>query len=67
MLVIDPDECMSYFYCTNRSARCNKIGDDLTDDEQDFIQINAEQPKWPVIDEMKEPLPDADEWKKSGK
>ena len=38
-------------------------------DVQQFIKINADlSQKWPVIDEMKDPLPDADEWKgKAGK
>jgi ferredoxin len=49
-LVIDPDECID-------------SEDDLTDEEQPFIELNAELAKsWPVITEMSDPLPDAKEW-----
>ena len=70
MLVIDPDECIDCTLCEPECpADAIKSEDDLTDDEQQFIQINADlSQKWPVIDEMKDPLPDADEWKgKAGK
>jgi len=70
MLVIDPDECID---CTLCEPECPveaiKSEDDLTDDEQHFLDLNAELAlKWPVINEMKDPLEEADEWKdKSGK
>ena len=63
-LVIDPDECID---CTLCEPECPveaiKSEDDLTDDEQQFIELNAELAKsWPVITEMADPLPDAEEW-----
>jgi len=37
--------------------------DDLPEDQEHFIQLNAElSQNWPVITEQKEPLPDAEEW-----
>jgi ferredoxin len=63
-LVIDPDECID---CTLCEPECPveaiKSEDDLTDDEQQFIELNAELAKiWPVITEMSDPLPDAEAW-----
>lgn len=65
MLVIDPDECID---CTLCEPECPveaiKSEDDLTDDEQHYLELNTELSKqWPVINEMKSPLDDADEWK----
>jgi len=65
MLVIDPDECID---CTLCEPECPveaiKSEDDLTDDEQSLLELNAELAKeWPVINEMKDPPEDADEWK----
>ena len=70
MLVIDPDECID---CTLCEPECPveaiKSEDDLTDDEQQFLPLNAElASQWPVISEMKDPPADAEEWKdKPGK
>lgn len=70
MLVIDPDECID---CTLCEPECPveaiKSEDDLTDDEQQYLALNADLAKqWPVISEMKEPAADADDWKgKPGK
>jgi ferredoxin len=70
MLVIDPDECID---CTLCEPECpvNAImsEDDVPADLQEFVALNAELSKqWPVINEMKEPPADADEWKdKTGK
>jgi ferredoxin len=37
--------------------------DELSDDQQKFLQINIElSEKWPVIVEIKDPPSDADEW-----
>ena len=64
-LVIDPDECID---CTLCEPECPveaiKSEDDLTDDENVFLELNAELSKeWPVITEMADdPLPDAEEW-----
>jgi ferredoxin len=65
MLVIDPDECID---CTLCEPECPveaiKSEDDLTDAEQPYLELNTELSKqWPVINEMKPPLDDADDWK----
>lgn len=65
MLVIDPDECID---CTLCEPECPveaiKSEDDLTEDEQQYLPLNAElSAQWPVISEMKDPPADADEWK----
>jgi ferredoxin len=67
MLVIDPDECID---CTLCEPECpvNAIvsEDDLPEDQQDFLKLNAELAKsWPVINEVKDAPPDADEWKET--
>ncbi len=64
MLVIDPDECIDCTLCEPECpAEAIHSEDDLADDEQEFLQLNAELSKeWPVLSEMKEPPPDADEW-----
>jgi ferredoxin len=37
--------------------------DEVPEDQRVFIQLNAElAKKWPVIAEVKSPLPDADQW-----
>ncbi|MCB1913005.1 MAG: DUF3470 domain-containing protein, partial [Rhodocyclaceae bacterium] len=39
--------------------------DDVPDDQQSFIALNAELAKgWKAIIERKDPLPDADDWAK---
>ena len=65
MLVIDPDEGIDCTLCEPECpAEAIKSEDDLADHEQAFLQLNAELAKdWPVINEMKEPPPDAEEWK----
>ncbi|MDE0743776.1 MAG: ferredoxin FdxA [Woeseiaceae bacterium] len=64
MLVIDPDECID---CTLCEPECPVDAilseDELSDDQQKFLQINIElSEKWPVIVEIKDPPSDADEW-----
>lgn len=65
MLVIDPDECIDCTLCEPECpAEAIKSEDDLTDAEQPLLELNAELAKeWPVINEMKDPPEDADEWK----
>lgn len=65
MLVIDPDECIDCTLCEPECpAEAIKSEDDLTDDEQHYLELNTELSKgWPVINEMKAPPDDADEWK----
>jgi|TARA_B110000967_G_C18773386_1_gene504271 ferredoxin len=64
MLVINPDECID---CTLCEPECPVDAilseDELSDDQQKFLQINIElSEKWPVIVEIKDVPTDADEW-----
>lgn len=65
MLVIDPDECIDCTLCEPEcpvDAICSE--DDLREDEKQFLELNTELSKtWPIINQMKEAPPDADEWK----
>ncbi len=63
-LVIDPDECID---CTLCEPECPVEAilseDDLSEDQQPFLQINAElSEKWPVLTEIKPAPEDAKEW-----
>lgn len=63
-LVIDPEECID---CTLCEPECpvNAIyaDDDLPADQAEFLALNEELSRgWPVINEGKDPLEDADEW-----
>lgn len=65
MLVIDPDECID---CTLCEPECPveaiMAEDDVPDNMQGFIQLNAELSReWPVLSEMKDAPADADDWK----
>jgi ferredoxin len=64
MLVINPDECIDCALCEPECPVDAIYADDeLPDDQKDFLQLNAElSEKWEVITEMKDALPDADEW-----
>ncbi len=70
MLVIDPDECID---CTLCEPECPveaiMSDEDVPENQHNFIELNAELSRdWPVINEMKSPPDDADEWKeKTGK
>jgi ferredoxin len=63
-LIIDPDECIDCALCEPECpAEAIFSEDDLPADQQQFLQINAEQAKvWPVIAVHKTPPTDADEW-----
>ncbi len=65
MLVIDPDECID---CTLCEPECPieaiMCDEDVPEDMNEFIELNAElSKKWPVINEMKSPPGDVEEWK----
>jgi len=69
-LVIDPDECID---CTLCEPECpaNAIfaEDEVPEEQENFIALNAELSKiWPIITNVQDALPDADEWNgKAGK
>jgi ferredoxin len=63
-LVIDPDECID---CTLCEPECPVEAilseDDLTDDQRQYLDLNAELAReWPVITEKKDAPEDADDW-----
>ena len=69
-LVIDPDECIDCTLCEPECPIDAIVSeDDLPDDQQQFLQLNAELSReWPVITEKKDGPPDAKEWEnKPGK
>jgi len=64
-LVIDPDECID---CTLCEPECPVEAiyseDELPAGQEQFLELNEELSRdWPVITEMKDPPPDADEWR----
>ena len=63
-LVIDPDECIDCSLCEPECpANAIFAEDDLPDEQQHFLDLNAELSRnWPVLTEKKEPLPDAEVW-----
>ena len=63
-LVIDPEECIDCQLCVPECP-VNAIYDeqDLPEDQHDFLQLNADlAQQWPVINEVKSPPDDADQW-----
>ena len=70
MLAIDPEECIDCTLCEPECpAEAIYAEDDLPEDQEKFLELNAELSQhWPVITEKKEPPEDADDWDgKSGK
>jgi ferredoxin len=70
MLVINPDECIDCALCEPECPVDAIYADDeLPEDQKEFLKLNAElSEKWEVITEMKDAMPDAEEWaNKSGK
>jgi ferredoxin len=62
--VIHPDECIDCALC-EPECPANAIfsEDEVPDDQQEYIELNAELAEvWPNITEKKDPLPDAEEW-----
>jgi ferredoxin len=64
-LVISPEECIDCALCEPECpVSAIKSEDDLTDEDKEFLALNAElAPIWPNITAMKTPPKDADEWK----
>lgn len=64
MLIIDPDECIDCNLCVPECpVDAIYAEDDLPDDKEEYIELNAElAKKWPIITAMKAPPPDADKW-----
>ena len=63
-LVIHPDECIDCALCEPECPVDAIFSEDeLPEDQQVFLELNAELAEvWPNITEMKEGLPDAEEW-----
>lgn len=64
MLAIDPEECIDCTLCEPECpAEAIYAEDDLPEDQDHFLELNAElSQKWPVITEKKTPPEDADDW-----
>ncbi len=63
-LVINPDECIDCALC-EPECPIDAIfyEDELPEDEQEFLELNAELAEiWPNITEKKDPLGDAEDW-----
>ena len=63
-LVIDPEECIDCDVCVPECpVDAIAAEDDVPDDQQSFIDLNAELARtWPAIIQKKAPLPDAERW-----
>ncbi len=64
MLVIDPEECIDCAMCeTECPVEAIVSEDDLSDDQQEFLELNEKySAKWPVITSMKPAPEDAKQW-----
>lgn len=64
MLAIDPEECIDCSLCVPECpVDAIYAEEDLPEDQQHFLAINAEySAKWPVIDAKKAAPPDAHDW-----
>ena len=64
-LVIHPDECSDCALCEPECpVEAIFSEDEIPEDQQEFIEINAEQSEiWPNITEEKSPLPEAEKYK----
>jgi len=64
MLVIDPEECIDCAMCeTECPVEAIISEDDLSEDQQEFLELNVKySAKWPVITSMKPAPDDAKDW-----
>ena len=64
MLVNHPDECIDCALCEPECpADAIFSEDELPAGEENFLELNQELAEiWPNITEIKDPLPDAEEW-----
>ena len=62
-LVIDPDECIDCGACIPECpVEAIFEEDDVPDKWYDYIDLNAKlAAEWPIIDDTKDPLPEADQ------
>ncbi|HBO11498.1 MAG TPA: ferredoxin, partial [Halieaceae bacterium] len=62
--VIHPDECIDCALCEPECPVDAIFSEDeLPEDQQAFLELNAELAEvWPNITEMKDAMPDAEEW-----
>lgn len=70
MLVIDPDECIDCGVCVDECPVTAIFPEEEVPEKwENFIELNAKlAPDWPTIEENKDPLDSADEFKdKEGK
>lgn len=65
-LVIDPDECIDCSLCEPECpVKAIYSEDEVPESQQQFIELNRELAAiWPAITEVKDSLPDADDWGK---
>lgn len=62
MLVINPDECIDCGVC-EPECPADAILADTNPEAEKWIALNAKYAElWPMINERKEPLSDAEEW-----
>ena len=64
-LVIDPEECIECEACHEECpAEAIMAVEEIPEKWADYVELNARLAEiWPVIDEQKDPMDDADEWK----
>ncbi len=65
MLVIDPDECIDCGVCVDECpVHAIYSEDEVPEKWKEYIELNAKYAKeWPIIDESREPLETAEEFK----
>jgi ferredoxin len=64
-LAINPDECIDCGACIPECpTEAIFTDDDLPEKWSEYLELNAKLAEsWPVIDQKKDALPEADEWK----